>query len=138
MQNSFDQHIDRISAIDAEIQNLKSEKGRLESEIMAGISGQISSQLSDKDYGCGTANIDLGSYKIKAVVSKKVTWDQSRLAALAERIRASGENPLEYMKLEYDVPESKFKAWPSNIQSEFVAARTVTPSAPKLTFQKGE
>ena len=138
MQNSLDDTINEILAIDLEIQNLKSKRGKLAGEVNLAIAPQVQEQLATKDYGCGTANVEIGSYKIKAVVGKEVTWEQSKLAALYERIKASNENPLDYLKIEYDVPESKFKAWPEVIQKAFVDARTVEPSAAKVTYERKE
>ena len=36
-----------------------------------------------------------------ADVPKRVEWDQAVLAAMAERIRASGDNPTDYLEITY-------------------------------------
>jgi len=54
-----------------------------------------------------------------------VEWDQARLAALVEQIRAGGENPSEYVTIEFKVPERAYTAWPERIRQAFQSARTV-------------
>ena len=95
-------------------------------------------QLSDKDYNCGTATVETEHYKVKAVVTKKVKWDQDGLREAYAQISASGENPDEYINTEYDVSEAKFKAWPTKIQNFFVSSRTVEPSKVKYSFEEHE
>jgi hypothetical protein len=138
MQNSLDDIISRMEAIDLEIQNLKSERGNFEIAVRSAIQTEIDDQLLSQDYGCGTATIENGSYKIKAVVSKKIVWDQVQLAGLYDRIKASNEDPADYIKVEFYVPESKYKNWPEVIKSEFIDARTVTPSMAKISFERKE
>lgn len=115
---------------------MKKEKAELEHVLADSISQDVSSQLADKDYGCGTANILTNDYKIKVVISKDVKYEQSGLADLFDRIKESGENPTDYIKVKFDVSEMAYKNWPSKIQSEFEPYRTVQPSKPKITFEK--
>lgn len=138
MRNDLNAIINDISAFDAQIAEIKRQRDSLQSQLQSLIQSDVNSQLTDKDYGCGTANVDTGEYKVKVVVSKKVTWDQAQLAGLYDRIKASGENPLEYLKVKYDVPETAYKNWPSVIQTEFEGARTVEPSTPKISFERKE
>ena len=56
---------------------------------------------------------------------KKVEWDQTRLAALAEQIRAGGEDPVEYVETSLKVSERAYIAWPERIRLAFEPARTV-------------
>jgi hypothetical protein len=60
---------------------------------------------------------------------KKVDWDQTRLAALSEQIRAGGEDPGQYVEVSFKVSERAYTAWPDRIRTAFEPARTVrTPS----------
>jgi len=65
-----------------------------------------------------------------------VSWDQPQLAAIAQRIAASGERVEDYLDVEFSVPESRFNNWPTALRSQFEAARTVKPGKPsfRLTF----
>ncbi len=68
---------------------------------------------------------DDGGVTVVADLPKKVEWDQEQLAATVERIRASGDDPAEYVDLAFKVPERKYGAWPGHIRTAFEAARTV-------------
>lgn len=136
MRNNLNGILAEIESAELQIKELKSQKEKLESEALVLIADDIQDQIGKNDYGCGTATIELEEYKVKAVVSKKVTWDQDQLAILAERIKASGDNPLEYVKVKYEVLETKFKNWPTVIQDEFINARTVAASKPALKIER--
>ncbi len=60
-----------------------------------------------------------------ADLPKRVDWDQRRLAALVEQIRASGEEPGEYIEVSFNVSERAYAAWPERIRTVFEPARTV-------------
>jgi len=138
MRNDLNGILADIESIDNQIDVLKSQKDSLQKNVVALVEADIESQIGGNDYGCGTATIETPEFQLKAVVSKKVTWDQPKLAALAERIKASGENPLEYVKVKYEVHETKFKNWPTVIQDEFLDARTVEASKPALKIERKE
>ncbi len=125
-----------IKEADEAIENFKRAKAIHENELQNLLSEDVTKQLADKDYGCGTANIQTDKFKIKCVISKKVEYDQKQLGDIFDRIQKSGENPLEYMKVKYDVAETAYKNWPSNIKSVFEPARSVEQSKVKITFEK--
>lgn len=81
-----------------------------------------------KDYG--VVHFDDGRVRVTADLPKKVTWDDAQLAEIVQRIRASGENPAEYVELSYRVSETKFNAWPDAIRAVFSPARTTRPGKP--------
>jgi hypothetical protein len=91
-------------------------------------------QAAGKD--TGIVRLTDGTVTIIADLPKKTEWDQSRLAALVDRIRATGEDPGEYVEITFKVSERKYGAWPSHIRSAFDAARTVRVGKPtfKLTL----
>lgn len=71
--------------------------------------------------------------------AKRVDWNQLRLAALVEQIRASGEEPGEYIEVSFNVSERAYAAWPEPIRSVFEPARTVRTGRQsfKLTLKPG-
>lgn len=73
----------------------------------------------------GAVRFQDGAVEVTADLPKKVEWDQVRLAALAEQIRASGENPGDYVEVSFKVPERAYTAWPERIRLAFEPARTV-------------
>lgn len=78
----------------------------------------------------GTVRFQDGTVEITAELPKRVEWDQTRLAALVERIRAGGEDPAEYLELSFKVPERAYVAWPERIRQAFEPARTVRTGKP--------
>lgn len=78
----------------------------------------------------GTARIEDGGFVVVADLPKRVKWDQSRLAAIVERIRDAGEDPSEYVATELKVSERAYGVWPSSIRTAFEPARTVETGKP--------
>ncbi len=72
---------------------------------------------------------------IVADLPKKVSWDQDRLAAMAERIRAAGDDPAEYLEIAYRVPERRFSAWPEAMREGFARARSETTGKPVFRLE---
>lgn len=88
----------------------------------------------------GTVRFNDDSVTIIADLPKRVEWDQDQLAALVERIRASGENLAEYVSIEIKVPERAYGAWPESIRQAFAPARAVRTGKPifRLTLKPEE
>lgn len=134
---------DELAKIIADIKEAKaiiaaatSGKARLEGELMAKLGDQVQAQLADKDYGTGTANVVAAGHKIKVVVSKKVSYDQQGLKALAETLASRGEEPSEYLDIKYGVAEGAYKNWPSSLQALVEPHRTVEHSKPTITIEE--
>ena len=68
--------------------------------------------------------------RITADLPKKVDWDQKQLAAIHERIAASGDNPAEFIETSFHVSETKFNAWNQSLKDAFIPARTVKTGKP--------
>ena len=73
----------------------------------------------------GTVRLRDGSVEVAVDLPKKVEWDQPRLAALAEQIRAGGGDPRQYLEVSMRVSERAYIAWPERIRAAFEPARTV-------------
>ena len=80
----------------------------------------------------GSVRFTEGDFTIVADLTKRVDWDQDRLAAVVERIRSAGEDPAEYVDVAFKVPERKYAAWPDAIRATFEPARTVRPGTLKI------
>jgi len=78
----------------------------------------------------GVIHFDDGPVRVTADLPKKVEWDQTQLAEIVRRIREGGEDPAEYVEIEYRVSETKFKAWPETLRRVFVPARTLKTGKP--------
>ena len=130
--------LSEADALAEQIASLKEKHDSLKKQISETVMEMAESQLAEKDYGCGTATIDIDGYKVKATVSKKVTWDQDMLSGIYDRIKSSNEDPTDYIKTKFTVPENSFKAWPEVIKSQFVDARIVEPSKPVITWEQND
>lgn len=84
----------------------------------------------------GTYTFEELGYEIKVTRPKTVKWDNEKLADAEAKIRDHwGSDPAEYITTKRTVSESKYKAWPKDIQKMFVDARTVTTGAERITIE---
>jgi len=80
----------------------------------------------------GTVRLVDGDFTVVADLPKRVEWDQAKLASMVERIRAAGEDPVEYVEISFKVPERAYAAWPEAIRQGFEPARTVKTGTLKV------
>jgi hypothetical protein len=80
---------------------------------------------SGRDFG--VMHLSDGDLRVTFELPKRVSWDQKRLAEIAERIVAAGERVQDYMEADLSVSESRFNNWPPALKEQFAAARTVKP-----------
>ena len=135
---TVDDVIGEIVSVDSQIESLKKKRLDLESDLWQFVGSELTNNLADKEYSCGTVNAETDKYAIKYTVSKKVVWDQEILAHKAEELMATGRDPHEYIKYKYEISEAAYKNWPSDISKYFEAARTVEPSKGKFSFEMKE
>ena len=83
----------------------------------------------------GTVRFDDGDFTVVADLPKRVDWDQDRLAAMVERIRAAGDDPAEYVDVVLKVSERRYAAWPDAIRRGFEPARTVKTGVLKVEIR---
>lgn len=118
---------------------LKSAKTKIDNAVNKryGEQGLAALQHSGRDFG--TAHFHAEGLSIKFELPKKVSWDQDKLKAIAERIAASGEALESYLDVKLAVAESRFNNWPPSLQEQFKDARTVEPGKAKfeLSFDEG-
>lgn len=106
----------------------------LENRYREAIAGAY--QADGKDFG--TVHVADGEYDIEVNTPKKAEWDQDKLADLFERIKFSGENPSDYIKVSYAVSETAFGSWPDIIRKNFEPARTLKPGARTLKLARSK
>lgn len=85
-------------------------------------------QAEGKD--TGTVRFEDGGFVVIADLPKRVKWDQVRLATIVDEIRAAGDDPSEYVSVEFKVAERAYGVWPESIRSAFTPARTVETGKP--------
>jgi hypothetical protein len=82
----------------------------------------------------GGVRLEQDGVTVVADLPKKVDWDQNLIAAVVERIHASGEDPGQYVDIAIKVPERKYTAWPENIRAAFAPARIVGTGKQSITL----
>ena len=124
----------------AALDDAKRNRDWIESVIAARYGQRAIAMRAEQRKDTGAVRFTDGDVTIVADLAKKVEWDQARLAAVVERIRAAGDNPGEYVEATYKVAERAYNAWPEHIRTAFTAARTVRTGKPsfKLTLTSTE
>jgi hypothetical protein len=87
----------------------------------------------------GTTRFDDNGVTVIAELSKRIDWDQAKLAQIAENIASAGEDPAEFIDTKLSVSERKYGALPESWRKGFEPARTVRTGKPKfrLTLNEG-
>lgn len=115
-----------------ELEVIKREIAILENDIYLATKDAINEAYRAKGSAYGVVHVN----GLTVNIPKKVTWDQSKLADMYAKIKLGNENPGDYIKVSYDVSETKYNAWPEAIRVAFDEARTVQPG--KVTIKLGE
>ena len=118
--------------VDGHLAGAKAAKARLDDALTLRYAERAAEQRRIAGKDAGAVRFDDGDFVVVADLPKRVDWDQDRLAAMVERIRAAGEDPAQYVDIAFKVPERKYAAWPEAIRRGFEPARTVRPGALKV------
>ena len=118
--------------VDERLRRDKAAKARLDGALEVRFAARAAEVRQAQAKDTGTVRFDEGDFTIVADLPKRVDWDQDRLAAMVERIRAAGDDPAEYVEIAYKVPERKYAAWPEAIRQGFEPARMVRTGALKV------
>lgn len=118
--------------VDERIKRDKAAKARLDGALAVRYATRAAEERQAAGKDTGTIRFDDGDFTVVADLPKRVDWDQDHLAAMVERIRATGDNPAQYVDIAFKVPERKYAAWPDAIRAGFETARTVRPGALKI------
>lgn len=98
------------------------------------LGGGTTDALEKSGKDTGTVTFFHEGIQVRASLSKKVEWDQTKLRAIGIRISEAGDNPEQYTDTTYTFPEKSFAKWPEAVQKVFLPARTVKPGKPKYEF----
>lgn len=119
----------------AETARVKRLRDRLEAGIAQRYEAAAAAERAVQGKTSGTVRVEDEGVVIVADLPKKVSWDQARLAAMAERIRAAGDDPTEYLEIAYRVPERRYGAWPEALREGFSDARSETTGKPVFRLE---
>ena len=80
----------------------------------------------------GVTHFDDGQVRVTADLPKRVEWDQSKLSDIVQRIVDAGDDPSQYVEINFRVAETKYNAWPQVLRDQFAAARTLKTGKPSF------
>ena len=120
--------------LDAALDWLKKARTKFDAALEQCYGEQARTALRESGRDFGAAHISDGPLHLKFELPKKISWDQKRLAEIAERIVASGEKVEGYLDIKLSVSESRFMNWPPALQQQFAVARTVDSGKPSFTL----
>ncbi len=132
---SLEQLVTELNILNDQKQNLTLREKSIKGEILLRYESQKQELLKEKPEPYGVVNVKDQGFKIAITTPKKVEWDQKELAKVVDEIRTAGQDPTEYVDIEYSVSETKYKAWPSAIKEAFINARTVQPGTATLKIE---
>ncbi|TRZ56012.1 MAG: hypothetical protein D4S02_16635 [Rhodocyclaceae bacterium] len=112
---------------------VKQARERVNTALEQRYGAQGRTALLDSSRDFGVSHLTDGPLRITFELPKRVSWDQKRLAEIAERIVGAGERVLDYMDVDLAVSESRFNNWPPTLKEQFAPARTVKPG--KASFR---
>jgi len=118
--------------VDERMARTKAAKARLDGALTVRYATRAAEERQAAGKDTGTIRFDDGDFTVIADLPKRVDWDQDRLVAMVERIRAAGDVPAQYVDIAIKVPERKYTAWPDAIRAGFEPARTVRPGPLKI------
>lgn len=110
---------------EAALKQAKAVKSRLDGGLVLKYGAEAAEARREAGKDTGTVRFDDGDITVVADLAKRVDWDQAKLAAIVDRIRAAGDDPAEYVETSFKVAERAYVAWPAAIREGFEPARTV-------------
>lgn len=113
--------LDKKRVIDNDVATLRG-------QIAAHYEQEIGLALANKPEPFGTVTID----DIEFNIPKRVKWNQDGLAKMYKQI---GRDADQYIKVKYEVSESKFKSWPEAWRKDFAPYREVVEGAITVKFR---
>jgi len=125
---------DAAAALDAS----KKVKDWIDGAIALRFADHVQALRREAGKDTGTVRFEQDGVTVVADLPKRVDWDQALIAAVVERIRAAGDDPVQYVDIAIKVPERKYTAWPESIRTAFAPARTVKTGKPSFRLSLGE
>ncbi len=124
--------------IDKAITWLKGARTKVDAALEQRFGQQGREALRDTARDFGTAHFNVDGVHVKYELPKKVSWDQKKLKAIAERIVASGETVESYLDVKLSISETRYTNWPPALQQQFADARTVDAGKPTFELSRDE
>ena len=117
---------------------LKQARAKFDAALTQCYGDQVATARREAGKDFGVIHVQDGPLRVSVDHPKRVRWDQTQLATIAQRIAASGEPVDEYLDIAFAVSEARFNNWPSALREQFAPARTVQSCKPtfRLTIEE--
>jgi len=124
--------------IDAAATQMKAVSERFSLALEVRYADRATEHRREEGKDTGTIRFEDGEVTVIAELTKRIAWDQTKLAEIAANISASGEDPAEFIDTTLKVSERKYTALPESWRKGFEPARTVRTGKPKFRLVLGE
>ena len=124
--------LDLQTEVETATQHLKAVTTRFHAALELRYAARAAETRRSSGKDTGSTRFTDGEAVVVADQPKRVVWEQAALAAIIERIRASGDDPRDYVETTLKVAERNYMAWPQHIRAAFEPARTVRTGAPSF------
>jgi hypothetical protein len=132
--------VDHLAMLLDELGDLRTDAKRLGDLLNDALHARYAERATavrrDEGKDTGRVRLEDSGFEVIADLAKRVEWNQARLADAVATIRGWGEDPADYVTIEFRVPESRFTAWPPKLQAVFVPARTVATGRPSYSIEQ--
>ena len=131
-----------LAAVQAEIETASDRMKAVTERFALALEVRYAARAADcrQDAGkdTGTIRFEDGAVTVIADLTKRIDWDQAKLAQIAENIALAGDDPTEFIETKLSVSERKYGALPESWRKGFEPARTVRTGKPKFRLVLGE
>lgn len=99
--------------------------------------GSKANQLrQDAGKTTGVVRFEDDGFVVISDLPKRPEYDQRKLKDAVEALRRWGEDPEDYVGIEFKVSETKFGAWPPAVRDLFEPARTIKAGKPTYKLER--
>ncbi len=84
----------------------------------------------------GVVRFEDDGFVVISDLPKRPEYDQRKLKEAVEALRRWGEDPEDYVGIEFKVSETKFGAWPPAVRDLFEPARTIKAGKPTYKLER--
>lgn len=97
--------IDKKTNLEEEVKDLQNKINQINDEINNIIIEPVQQLREIQGKDTGSVSVLIEGITVKHNIPKKVKWDQSILKELFSKIEKSGDEPLQYMDVKYNITE---------------------------------
>lgn len=125
---------ERRAKLKSTLDDLKAELKGVEEQIETLLLDNARNSLVELGKDFGTTYLNVDGQRVKAVLRKKVTWDQDKLRDALEKMPV--DDARHYGKISFTVEERKYNEAPPRVREVLEECRTVEIGGATFTLEK--